>query len=109
MHSRARRFQLQIKRPSLGADAGEHNRHGAEEDFQIEPEGPVIDVLEIEPDPFAEIGDMIAAADLPEASEAGFDAETAAMGEIIKALDFIDRQRTRANQAHFPPQHIVEL
>ena len=109
MHSRAGRFQLQIKRRSLGADAGKHNRHGAEEDFQIEPEGPVIDVLEIEPDPFAEIGDMIAATDLPQAREARFDAEAAAMREIIEAPDLIDRQRTRANQAHFTAQHVVEL
>src|SRR5437588_4007019 len=45
--------------------AGEHDGNGEPEDFEIEPEGPVIDVFEIEADPIAKVGNVIASADLP--------------------------------------------
>ena len=49
----------------LRAGADEHDGDGAGDDLEIEPEGPVIDVFEVEPDPVAEVADVVATADLP--------------------------------------------
>src|ERR1017187_5914279 len=61
-----------------GAEAGEDDGEGAGENFQVEPEGPVVDVLEVEFHPLVE-ADLVAAADLPDAGEAGLHGEAAAM------------------------------
>ena len=58
---------------SFGAGTGQDDWDGVDEDFEIEPEIPVVDVFEIEADPFGEIGEVGATGDLPEAGEAGFD------------------------------------
>src|SRR5215469_9810251 len=93
----------------LSPGAGEDDGDGEPEDLDVEPEGPVIDVFEVEADPVAEVFDVVAAADLPEAGKAGFDAEAAAMGEVVEAFDFIDGKRARADQAHFTAKDVEEL
>jgi tripartite ATP-independent transporter DctM subunit len=66
----------------LGTRAGEDGGDGHQENLEVEPEGPVVDVGEVEGDPFFEVFDAVAAGDLPEAGEAGFDAEAAALGVL---------------------------
>src|SRR5688572_29306932 len=61
----------------LGPGADEHNRDRAAEDFQIEPQRPIIDVFKVQADPFLEVANVVAAAHLPKAREAGFDAKAA--------------------------------
>ena len=87
----------------------EHDGNRPPHDFQIQPQGPVVNVFQIQPHPVAEIGDVVAAADLPEAGEAGFDAQAAAMRQIVKTFDFVHRQRARADEAHLAAQDVKEL
>src|SRR6185503_19684807 len=89
---------------------GEKNHwNRAPKNNQIEPDGPVVDVFQIEPDPFLEVGQLAATADLPEASEAWFDAEAAAMREIVETFDFLDPKWTRADEAHFAFENVEHL
>lgn len=93
----------------MGAAAAEDGGEGAEKNLNVEPEGPVVDVGEVEGDPFFEVFDAVPAGDLPEAGEAGFDAEAAALGVFFDALDFVDWERTGTNEAHFSTDHVNEL
>jgi len=77
--------------------------------LEVEPEGPVIDVGGVEGDSFLEVFDAVAAGDLPEAGEAGFDAEAAALGVFFDAFDFVDREGARADEAHFASEDVEEL
>src|ERR1039458_8296311 len=47
-------MRLQIPGLSAGAEAGQDDGHGAGEDFEVEPEGPVVDILEVEFHPLVE-------------------------------------------------------
>ena len=93
----------------MGAAAAEDGGEGAEEDLEVEPEGPVVDVGEVEGDPFFEVFDAVAAGDLPEAGEAGFDAEAAALGVFFDAFDFVDGEGAGADEAHFAAEDVEEL
>src|SRR5664280_1762689 len=93
---------------SFGTRASEHDGDGADQDFQIEPQRPVVNVFEVEAHPLLEIGYLVASADLPEAGEAGLDAEAAAMGEIFETLHLVHRQRARTHQAHFGAEHVEQ-
>src|SRR6185295_9425555 len=84
-------------------------RDGADQDFEIEPEGPVVDVFEVQPDPVAEIAHLVASAYLPEAGQTRLHTQAAAMGEIIEALDFIHGQRAGPHQAHLALEHVPKL
>src|SRR5258708_5943734 len=53
------RYYSAIKR-LLGSPAKKHHRHGPQENFEIQPERPAIDIFEIEPHPILEIGYFIA-------------------------------------------------
>ena len=55
--------------------SGEDGEGGAGEDAEIEPEGPILDVIEVEGAALFE-ADITAAGDLGEAGEAGFKGET---------------------------------
>lgn len=93
----------------MGAAAAEDGGEGAEEDLGVEPEGPVVDVGEVEGDPFFEVFDAVAAGDLPEAGEAGFDAEAAALGVFFDARNFVDGEGAGADEAHLAPEDVDEL
>lgn len=77
--------------------------------MQIQPERPVVDVFEVEGDPFLEVLDAVAPADLPEAGEAGFDAEAAALRVFLDAVDLVNWQRAGADEAHLAFQNVEEL
>src|ERR1017187_10620677 len=100
-------MRLQIPGLSAGAEAGQDDGHGAGEDFEVEPEGPVVDILEVEFHPLVE-ADLVAAADLPDAGEAGLHGEAAAMPRIV-VLDLAGDGRTGTNEAHVPAENIPEL
>src|SRR5690348_16730070 len=89
-----------LLRPGAAQDGG--NR--AQENLEVEPERPVVNVFEVEAHPFLEVGNLVAALDLPETGEAGLDAQTAAVREIAETADLVHRQRARANEAHLAAQ-----
>ena len=93
----------------LRAEAEEDYGDGAEEDFRVEPKGPVIDVFEVERDPAVEARDVAAPADLPEAGDAGLHGEAAALGGCLEFFHLVDWQRTGADEAHVAFEHVPNL
>src|ERR1017187_3331953 len=100
-------MRLQIPGLSAGAEAGQDDGHGAVGDFECEPEGPVVDILEVEFHPLVE-ADLVAAADLPDAGEAGLHGEAAAMPRIV-VLHLGRDGRPGADEAHVADENIPEL
>ena len=49
--------------PCAGAD--EDDGYSAAEDFEVEPERPVINIFQVEADPIIEVRDFVATTDLP--------------------------------------------
>src|ERR1017187_863258 len=101
-----------IKRLRLNlfrARAEQHHGDGAQENREVEPDGPGVNVLEIQADPVPKIGDFVAAADLPETGEAGLDAQAAAVREVVEAFDLVHGERARAYEAHFAAQDVEQL
>src|SRR5664279_4602584 len=74
-----------IDRPvaSFCSRAGKHRRQCAPENGDVKPQRPMVDVFQVEPHPILEIGDVVAAADLPETGEARLNTQPAPMGEIV--------------------------
>src|SRR5262249_59813329 len=58
------------KKPLVGAPPGEHGRHRLDEDRDVEPERPVLEVVEVEPHEVV-VGQVAPAGDLPEAGHPG--------------------------------------
>src|SRR6266542_4255722 len=98
-----------VIRHSLRPRAGEHHRNRAKQDFEIEPERPVVNVFKIETDPILELDDLIAAADLPQAAEPRFDTESPAVGQIVEASDFVHGQGPGTHEAHLTAQNVDQL
>ena len=67
---------------SGSAATGEHDWNRLGENLDVEHRRPIVDVFEIELDPLIEI-DLIAAMDLPEASQAGTHGESSALPAFI--------------------------
>ena len=88
--------------------AGKHNVHRLKQDLNIAPQGPVIDILDVQLDDFFKILDVAAAADLPQAGDAGFHGQAALVVALV-LLIFVQRRRAGANQAHIAAQHVKEL
>src|ERR1035437_71469 len=89
--------------------AGQHGWQGAPKNLKVQPKRPVVNVLQVQPHPVLEIADIVAPADLPEAGEARLDSQPPPMGQVIEPLDFVHRQRARADQAHLATQHVEKL
>ena len=86
-----------------------HDGDRPEQNFQVKPERPIVNVFEVKSHPILEILDLIATADLPEAGEAGLYTQTAAMGQIVETFNLIHRQWTRPNKTHLAAQDVEEL
>src|SRR5262249_61197813 len=92
---------------SVGAAAAEDGRDGLDQDRDVEPDRPVLEVEEVEPDEVVE-AEVRAARDLPEAGHAGDDDVGLAVPGV-EALVVAQRQRARADEAHLAAQHVPEL
>src|SRR5450631_1561357 len=85
------------------------DRHrGAEQDDQVIPEGPRIDVLQVETSPVGEIGDKLPAVDLPSTRQTRLHAQLPHLPEL-EVLVFRREYGTRTDQAHVPGQDAPEL
>src|SRR2546423_1747703 len=80
------------------------------EDFHVQPDGLLFDVLDVVVDPFLEVGftAIAAAADLPEAGDAGADAE-ARLAPGGAHLVFLFGAGARADDGHLAHQDVEEL
>src|SRR5574340_284911 len=84
--------------PSLGPTGAEHRGDGLEADADVVPERPLVDVLEVELHPTVEV-DLVAAADLPDAGDAGLHGEAAALPALV--LPHLGgERRPRPHDAH---------
>src|SRR5213078_145740 len=80
-----------------------------EKNFDVEPERLFLDVLDVVVNPFLEIGfDFALARDLPEAGDAGTDAQ-ACFAPGRAHLVFAVGAGTGADDAHIANQHVEEL
>src|SRR5204863_8633839 len=87
----------------------QHHRHGAEQDAQVEPERPVVNVLKIQFHPALKALDLVSPAHLPQARESRLHGETAALRRCLKLLYFVNRQWSRSDETHLATQHIPKL
>src|SRR5438874_9827547 len=89
--------------------AHQHRRNGADENLEIQTERPAVYVIQIKLHPIAEIFHLVAPANLPQTSQPGFHAQTAALSGIFEFGDLINRQRARADQTHVSHQYVHQL
>ena len=89
--------------------AEQHGRNSPEENLQVQPDGPIVDVLKIEFYPGLKFVDLVSTADLPKTRNSRFDAEATPLRRIRKVFHFVRRQRTRTDQTHLSDQNIEKL
>src|SRR3954451_10519568 len=90
-----------------GAAAAQHRRNRAQQDLQIEPWRPVVDVLQVELHPAVEV-DLVAAADLPETRQSRLHRQPPPMPPVVRR-HFLRNWRPRTDEAHVALEHIPEL
>src|SRR5690242_1575970 len=73
------------------AVAAQYGWQGSGEDAQVQPERPIVDVLQVQTDPVVE-PEIAAAADLPQAGQARRDAEAAHQGGLGEPIHVAERQ-----------------
>ncbi len=92
----------------VGVLSGEE---GAGEDFEVEGEGPVFEIPEVEFDAFGEVGLAAVAVDLGPAGEAGFvDVSPHVAADVV--FELFDEEGAfgaRADEAHFAFEDVPEL
>src|SRR5687767_7556465 len=98
---------LSPTRRSAGAPAAEHGGDGFHENLEIEAQRPVVDVLQVEFHPLLEV-DRVPARDLPEAREAGADAEAAPSPGLV-LRHFGGHRRTGTHEAHVAAEDVPHL
>src|SRR6516164_6139923 len=94
---------------SLRAGAAQDDGNGEDYNLQIEPDGPAVNVFEIQPNPVPEIGDLVPPADLPEASETGFHAQAATVRQVVETPDLVHGQGAWPDEAHLAAQDVKKL
>src|SRR5579884_3606749 len=92
---------------SVGAPPGQDARNRAHQDFPIESQRPIINVLHIHLHPGLKI-EMVAAGDRPEAGEAGTHAQAPALPSLV-LVDFTRDGRSRPDQGHVAAKHVPKL
>jgi hypothetical protein len=91
----------------VGSFANDDLGDGAEDDFPIESEGPVIDVFHVEGHPSLKI-DRIATFDDPEAGESRAHAKAAALPPLI-LFHLLRNGGARADEGHVAAEDVPEL
>ena len=86
----------------------QNHRNSLSQDFKVEPQGPLVNVLHVEFHPFFKRG-IASPVDLPETGDARADAEAAAMPVLVKTVAVPNRKRSRSHEAHLSLQNIKEL
>src|SRR6266700_2652213 len=88
-----------IRSCALRARSGNDGPGGAEEDLEIEPQRPLVDVFEVHLHPVIKVGDLVPAAHLPQACDSGTDAQLSLLPETI-AVQLVRKRGTRADERH---------
>ena len=108
-HRRRRRAQLRHRRLTFGADAAApgQRHHGAGHDPQVEPQGPVLDVPDVEGEALLP-ADVVASVHLGPAGQPRPHGVAAVLGRGV-AADVRHRQGPGPDEAHVAPQDVPEL
>src|SRR5436190_13338390 len=93
--------------PLIRAARPEDGRDRLEEDRDVEPDRPVLEVVEVKPDEVVE-AEVRAAGDLPEAGHSGQDVVPLAM-PVLELRVVAERQRARPDETHLAAQDVEEL
>ena len=67
----------------LAAGAGQDHASGFQKDFKIEPQGPLVDVFQVQLHPVVKADFIAAGGDLPQAGDAGLHGKPAALPHIV--------------------------
>lgn len=92
---------------SIGTVAAEHHPGGADDDVDVHPDGPGIDIFSVEAGPLGKRG-VIASGDLPQAGDPGYDANVMAE-EVAVHLTLVQHDGARADNAHVAKEDVEEL
>ncbi len=85
-----------------------NGRDGLEQDLEVEPQRPLVDIAQIQRDPVVEVVDPGAAGDLPEPGDAGFHGQPPALPALV-AFDLGGDGRPGPDQRHLALEHIDQL
>src|SRR6266496_4376114 len=96
-----------VKKPLVGAAPCEHGGECLREDRDVEPDRPVLEVVEVEADEVVE-GQLDAARHLPQACHAGEHEVALAMPDLELHV-VAQRQRPRADERHLAAQDVQHL
>src|SRR5262249_62052657 len=99
-----RRDQPSNASASVGSAPRNDGGDGLRENRDVEPDRPVVEVVEIEANEIVE-GQVRAAGDLPEPCHAGQD-EVALPVPFVEELEVSERQRSRPDEAHLAAQDV---
>src|SRR5438552_16827175 len=92
---------------SRGSRSSQNRRHRFDEDLEIQPQGPLVDVLHVQLHPSLE-WQPAPPIHLPQARDPRTHAEPAAVPVLVEPVVIADRQRPRADEAHVASQHVDE-
>ena len=81
---------------------------GAYEYLEVEEQGPFVDVFEVLPDPVIDVS-VIAATHLPDAGDAGQNAEAAKLRGVLDLEHVANGEWTGTDERHITHQNIPEL
>ena len=98
------RGDLCLLSPSITKNNGDRFQN----DLEIQPQRPIIDVRAVQANYFFEIGDVGSSADLPKTGESGHQGKTALV-VVVVLLVFCNGGRTGANKRHIAQQNVPEL
>src|SRR5947209_2100144 len=97
----------QSRRQTSDSGTSHYNREGAQEDAQVGPKTPVLDVIEVQFHASSE-GRVTPGGYLPSSGQAGGYIQPAQVFELI-AVVIVEGVRPGADQAHVADQHVPEL
>src|SRR5215210_5767815 len=97
--------------PSVRRAPGDDREHGQEQDLDVEPERPVLDVVVVPLDPVGEGRLAAEAVDLGPAGDPRLDAVPfrVAVDASLEALDVVHPLGTRADERHLADEDVPEL
>src|SRR5882672_7752481 len=90
------------------ASSAQYRRNRLEEDLEIQPQRPVLDVVEIQLQPLGE-RELAPSGDLPQAGETRLHAEALALDALVEEIHVPQRHGARPDEAHLTGQHVEEL
>src|SRR5262249_16941468 len=88
--------------------AADYRQCGPYKDFKIQPQRPVIDVLQIHPDPIVKFRYTVPATDLPQASDTGADTQFSFVPQLV-SRQLVRKSRPGPYETHVAFQHAPQL